>query len=368
MAEDQFEKTEPATPRQRKQFREKGQVAKSKEITTLFTLLGCLVYFYFFGAQIFEDVANILRTNFDLAGELDLDAERMQALFVVNIELFARIVGPFFVMILVLTLLPNVVQTGWLFTAKPLAPDLTRIDPISNFKQKFLTIRLFTDTGINILKIGVLAAVVYMIISNEMQTLMSFLFMSELAVSRTIMMTILDIMLKTILFFIVVAAIDFAKQWHQLEQQMRMTKQQVKDEFKDTEGNPQVKGQMRQRMREISMNNMIESVPQADVVVTNPTHLAIAIQYDPAVDAAPKVVAKGQGFWAERIKIIARESGVEVVEDKLLARAMFKTVKIGQSIPSNFYRAVAELLAQVYKLNKERGKKVAPRRPVRARA
>ncbi len=355
MAEEQFERTEPATPRRRQKFREKGQVAKSQEVNAVAVLVGVLLYFYFAGETIFERMNVLMGQNFKIAADVNLDINGMYSIIGTTIELFIELLFPLFIIIPVLSVLTNISQTGWLFTAKPLVPDLKRIDPISKFQQKFLSMKLWTDTAVNILKISALTSVIWWVIAGKYDGLTELMFMSPMLLTQTIMMDILEIMLKTILLFVVVAIADFAQQWYQLEKQMKMTKQEIRDEFKDMEGDPHMKGKMRSRMREISLNKMIDVVPEADMVITNPTHLAIAIRYKQGVDTAPKVLAKGKGFWAERIKAIARENNVEVIENKLLARSLYKSVKIGGEVPPQFYRAVAELLAYVYRLQQKVG-------------
>jgi len=348
--EQQAERDEPATPRRREKFREKGQVAKSKEVSGVFLLTGVLIYFHFAGDSIFHHVSNFWRTNITLATAGELDLIMMQKVFEINIEIFVRLLAPFFLIVAITAFGGTVVQIGWLFTIKPLMPDLNRVDPISKFKQMFLSSRIFSETGINVLKLSVLVTVIYLVIDSKLEQ-MPMLAMVPPAVSVGIIIDIiLEIMLITILFFFLVAVVDYYYQWHTQEKKMRMTKQEIKDEFKDTEGNPQVKGQMRSRMREISMNKLIDTVPDADMILVNPTHLALALKYKPGEDRAPKVVAKGKGFWAERIREIARENDIEIVRDKLLARTLYKSSKVGMEIPSHLYRAIAELLAYVFSI------------------
>ncbi|RJO71749.1 MAG: flagellar biosynthesis protein FlhB [Myxococcales bacterium] len=364
MAEDQFERTEPATPRKRQKFRDRGQVAKSREVSGVLLLLGALGYFYFAGDSFVEGMRLFQSENFRLAIEGTLDIARLADIFAFNVTLFFKLLVPYFLMVIALVFLGNIVQTGWLMTAHPLIPDWTRVDPVAKFQQIFLSARLFTEAAVNLLKVALLAVIVYLVIDDRFAELPGLFYMEPLQVGVTIIDGILDILMKTAIAFIVVALIDYLFQWWRHERDLRMSKQELRDELKEMEGDPFQKGQMRQRMREISMNKIIQSVPTANVVVTNPTHLAVALRYEPGEDEAPVVVAKGQGFWAERIKEVARENGVDVVEDKLLARALYKSVRVGREVPRHLYRAVAELLAHVHGLQQKlHGRRPASRRP-----
>lgn len=353
MPEQQAERTEPATPKRRRDFREKGQVARSREIGSIVMLVGLLVYFYFAGQTVFEKVSLFMRKNFELSPHFDINSHMVPTLIAINLEIFILLLAPVLALSLVLTLLSNFAQTGWMFTTHPLIPDPNRINPATRFKELFLNPRILIDSALNILKVSLLTGILYVIISGKIDDLPGLIYLTPYSIARFIMMSILEIMLITALLFIIVAIADYIHQWHQLEKQMKMTKQELKDEFKEQEGDPMQKSQMRSRMRDISMNKMIETVPKASVVVTNPTRLAVALKYEHGDDEAPKVVAKGRGFWAERIKTIARENGVRIVEDRILARALYKTVRVGAEIPYNLYRAVAEILAQIFALDQK---------------
>lgn len=360
--EQQFERTEPATARRRKQFRDKGQVAKSKEVAGVLMLVGVLIYFNFSGEVILQNVGEFWRQNFELAVSGDLNVDKMSEVFYINAIIYLRLTLPFFALVMILSFFGNVVQFGLLLTIKPLMPDFSRVDPISKFKEIFLSPRIFSETGINVMKLTVFVVVLYMIITSKLPGLPAMAMYTPYAAARSIMETVLEIILKTIIFFVLVAIVDYLYRLHTHEKKMRMTKQEVKDEFKDMEGDPMMKGHVRARMREISMNKIIDTVPMADVVVTNPTHIAVALSYKSAENTAPRLVAKGKGFWAERIKEIARENKVEIVEDKLLARALYRTTKIGGEIPANLFRAVAELLAYIFNLKQNPGLRQKPPR------
>jgi flagellar biosynthetic protein FlhB len=354
MADDQFERSEPATTKRREKFREKGQVAKSREVAAVALVGSVLIYWYFAGADLALQMQEFWKINFDLAIGHELTVERLMIVIKENAFLFVKLLGPFFAIVLAISFLSNILQTGWLFTIKPLMPDWNRVDPIAKFKELFLSTRIITETLINIMKVSVLTTVIYLVIESEMADLPLLAYMTPFDISASIMMTVMKIMMSVLILYSVVAVTDFLYQWFSQEKKMRMTKQEIKDEHKDTEGNPQIKGHMRARMREISMNKLIQNVPEADVIITNPTHIAIALRYDGEKEKAPRVLAKGKGFWAQRIREIAKENRIEIVEDKLLARALYKSVRVGQEIPSHFYRAVAEILAYVFRLQQSR--------------
>ncbi len=352
--DDQGERTEAPTAKRRKDYRDKGQVAQSKEVISISVLIGALLYFYFASESIYRLAASFMRRNFTMAATMELTPERLVALYEDNAGVLIRLLLPLFVLSLFFTLGTGMVQTRWLFTVKPLMPDADKLNPINRFKEIFLNPKILIDTLLNVLKITVLGGVVAWMIFGWSETLPALVYMTPHQIGAEIMEMIMKIIMVTALLFIFVAIADYLHQWYQLEKKMRMTKQELKDEFKETEGDPYLKGQIRSRMRDISMNKMIETVPEANVIVTNPTHLAVAIAYDAEKDHAPRVVAKGKGFWAERIKAIGRENGVKIMEDKLLARALYKAVKVGSRIPPELYRAVAEILAYVFRLQGEK--------------
>lgn len=360
MADEQFDRTESATQKRRDDFRKRGQVARSREISGVAVLVLTLLYFYFQGDTLLLLSRELFQHYLTAQAPRDFNLDNTTRQLWEMAHFLGRFLGLYLALLVGVVMLTNVAQTGWLFTLEPLKPDLERLNPISRFGQIFLSTRALTETIINLGKIAILCAVVYAVIDKHMPELAGLAGLTPVASSIYIMQVVMEILIKTAIFFVLVAIADYLKQWWELEKQMRMSKQEIRDEWKETEGNPLVKGQIRQRMRDITFNKMIQRVPKADVVVTNPTHFAVALQYEKGKDGAPRVVAKGQGFWAERIKAIARENGVEVVEDVFLARALYKAVKVGRAIPAELYKAVAELLAYVYALRDKRPAHYAP--------
>jgi flagellar biosynthetic protein FlhB len=244
---------------------------------------------------------------------------------------------------------------GFLYAPTGLQPDLSKIDPIKGFKRLFSVNSLF-ELIKSILKMVIIGFVPYVIIKNEMQ---NFFMLSQYTVFQTMIYMgkiVFRILFSTGLVLLVLAVFDYAYQRWEYEKGLRMTKQEIKDEFKNTEGDPAIKGRIKRLQREMARKRMMAAVPKADVVVTNPTHLAVALKYDQNIDFAPRVVAKGAGYLAEKIKKIATENDLPLVENKSLAQVLYKMVNVGDLIPENLYRSVAEVLAYVYNLkNRYRG-------------
>ncbi len=354
--EDQHDKTEPATPRRRQQFRDKGQVAKSKEIISVLIFLTVLLVFYAGGNLFYENISTIFIWNFKNAGTFDLNDKSFSGFFLTNLIQYFKVMAPLILAIPVVIILGYVMQTrGIIIAWNQVAPDPSRVDPFKRFKQMFLSMKIVSETTVNVLKVVIIGAAVIWIIMDQVRLLPELIYHTPMYTSQAIILGILKILAVAALFFIIVAVIDFSYQWYSLEKQMRMSRQEMKDEHKESEGDPMLRGRMKSRMRDLSANRLIKDVPMADVIITNPTHIAIALRYRTNEDESPRVLAKGKGFWAERIKAIGRENKVEIVEDKLLARALYGSVKVGHTIPVNLYKAVAEILAHVFKLRKRAG-------------
>ena len=255
---------------------------------------------------------------------------------------------PFLLFGFVITFLVSVVQVGWKVTGKPLKPDLNKFNPINGFKRIISKDSLF-ELLKSIIKIAVIFWVAYSRVKNHKEELF---ILYEIPLNQAIALigsVIMDTGLYISIVYLVIGFADFAYQKHKFNEDMKMTKQEVKDEFKNTEGDPQIKGRQRRKMQETSQRRMMHDVPKADVVITNPTHLAVAVKYDADVNAAPVVLAKGEEYVAQKIKEVARENNIEIVENKPLARMLYHNVDIGAEIPPELYQAVAEVLATIYK-------------------
>jgi flagellar biosynthetic protein FlhB len=246
-------------------------------------------------------------------------------------------------------LLVNYFQVGFLFSAQPLTPDLSKIDPIKGFKRLF-SLRALAELIKNCLKILIISVVVYLTLTAEAENTLMLADRSIWDIMACVGDITFKIIFRTCWILLFLAGLDYLYQRWEFEKSLRMTRQEVKDEHKQSEGDPMVKARIRRIQREIARRRMMSKVPKADVVITNPEHLAVALKYDPEKMFAPVVVAKGAGEVAEKIRRIARDSGVPVLENKPLARAMYKLVKVNDAIPETLYRLVAEVLAYVYSL------------------
>lgn len=355
MAEDQFqEKTEDASPRKREKAREQGQVAKSMELNgALMLTLGCasiLAFSPMIGGQMQLMMIDLMSHAVDYAAFTD----GIQALTAKHMMSFLIMLAPVLAALLVIGAGSSMLQVGFSVSSEALSPKLEKLNPISGFKRLFSMrsgVTLLRDT----LKLLLIGFIAYAVVVNEIQTV---IVMPDLSIGQIVsQMASISLWagIKIGMAMLVLGGLDYLYQRFELAKSLRMTKQELKEEFRDTEGSPQVKARIRQIQRETSRRRMMQAVPTADVVVTNPTHLAIALKYDADAMVAPTVVAKGERLVALRIRELALQSGVPVIEDKQLARALFKLCDVGQLVPQSLYRAVAELLAYVYRLRHEQG-------------
>ena len=349
------EKTEEPTSKKLNDARKDGKVAKSKELTAAFELITLFLVLIIFTSFIYNGFLTSFQFVYTRIPEfLESNAKEMSSfamssfLFTIIVESF-KIVLPFFVFGFTICFLANVLQFGFKATSKPLQPKPDKFNPINGFKR-ILSKESFFELIKSIVKLGVIAYVAYISVrknSDELFVLYDIPLMQAIILCGQV---IVDAGLKIALVYLIVGIADFIYQKHKFHEEMKMTKQEVKDEYKNTEGNPEIKGRQRQRMREASRRRMMQDVPTADVVITNPTHLAVALKYDAEISKAPIVVAKGEDFLAMKIREAAKEHHIEIVENKPLARMLYANVDIGQEIPPELYQAVAEVLAMVYNL------------------
>ncbi len=347
------EKTEPATAKKLKEAREDGKVAKSKELTAAFDLIVLFLVLKIFMStigngfiEIFQSVYTLM-PDFISINAMDVSEQSITNFMYMILVQMIKIVVPFFVFGFAITLLINIIQVGWKVSAKPMKPKADRFNPINGFKRIFSKDSIF-ELLKSILKIAVIIYVAYSAIkdhANDIFILYDISLNQALALCGDI---IINAGLKISLVYLIVGFADFIYQKYRFNEDMKMTKQEVKDEYKNTEGNPEIKGRQRQRMREASRRRMMQDVPKADVVITNPTHLAVAIKYEPEVNRAPIVLAKGEDFMAQKIREAAKENNIKIIENKPLARMLYANVDIGGEIPPELYQAVAEILAMVY--------------------
>lgn len=349
------EKTEPATAKKLREAREDGKVAKSKELTAAFDLIVLFLVLKVFVATAGNGFLTVFRHVYKLMPDfvtdnaVDVSTRAVNSFFLPVFTQMLVISAPFFAFGFAITLIINILQVGWKVSTKPMKPKLDRFNPISGFKRIFSKDSVF-ELFKSILKIGVIMYIAYTSIKDQANHIF---ILYDMPLGQAIGLCgeiIIDAGLKISLVYLVVGIADFIYQKFRFNEEMKMTKQEVKDEYKNTEGNPEIKGRQRQRMREASRRRMMQDVPKADVVITNPTHLAIAIKYEPEAYRAPIVLAKGEDSLAQKIRETAREHNIEIVENKPLARMLYANVDVGGEIPPELYQAVAEILAMVYNI------------------
>lgn len=259
------------------------------------------------------------------------------------------IIAPILVVAFLIAFVTDVAQVKWKPTLEPMKPKFSKLNPLKGFK-KFFSLNALVELVKSIAKIGLILYICYSYLKDKWAMLLNLYDVTLMQALQLAAETVTDLGIRIALLYMVIAFADFAYQKIKFKNDMKMTKQEIKEEYKQQEGDPQIKGKIRQKMRESSMRRMMQDLPQADVVITNPTHYAVAIKYDPKVADAPLVIAKGEDYLAARIKEAAREHHIEIVENKPLARMLYANVDIGQAVPPELYQAVAEVLAFVYQL------------------
>lgn len=351
MAEESFqEKTEPASDRKREEARRKGNVARSVELNSAFVLLFGLLILYSAGSALVAGLGGVARTMFSIAGDLPVTMETVHHLAGGGAIRVGLLLAPIILGIMLIGLSASYLQVGFVYSPEALRPSAAKLNPLNGIKKVMISRRSLMELGKSLIKVLVVGLVAYSgiqdvileapsLVESDPEGLMGFLGSAAFSLS-----------LKTGLAFMVLAVIDFFYQRFEHERNLRMSKEEVKEETKTMEGDPLVKSRVRSIQRRIAYRRMMQDVPRADVVVTNPTHLAVALQYDADDMRAPTVVAKGADLIALKIKEIALAHAVPVVEDKPLAQALFRSVDVGQEIPEKLFQAVAQLLAYIYRL------------------
>ncbi len=349
MQGDAGEKTELPTPRRREEARRKGQVARSQDLSSALLLLGGMVCLRWFGTGMLESLVAAIQRFMTMADANEMSHIDVAPLMWSVVVTILAAAGPLMIGLVILAICSHLVQVGFLLTGEPLTPNLNKINPINGFKRLF-TMRTIVQLGMNLAKLTFISLVGYLAVRSRLDKI--FLAMDVGGWQQLVVITrvLYEIGLMLALVLLVIALIDYVWQRYRHEHDLKMTKEEVKEEMRRMEGDPVIKQRRRRMQLAAALQHIRKSVPQADVVVTNPTELAIAIKYDVDAMSAPKVVAKGQDYLAAKIREIAVAHGVPIVERKPLAQALFKTVEVGQEIPEQFYKAIAEILAYVYEL------------------
>ena len=348
------EKTEKATPKKRRDEREKGNVMRSQDFATSVVLLGMFGMLRltapFMGRNMQRIISDSIPGVSTRQGVLTI--HDLMTFFGDLLPVMISVMGPVFLFAVLAAALVNVLQTGFLFTTKTLEVKADRLNPVNGAKRIFSS-RIVAEMVKSIAKIAIVLISVYQVFTADISRIAALLSYDIGTATSMLADLIFGLAFRVAIILVILAIFDYIYQWWKYEKDLRMTKQEVKDEYKNMEGSPQNKGRIRRIQREMSMQRMMQDVPQADVVVTNPTHYAVALRYQPQQDAAPVVLAKGQDLVARRIKEIAAEHDIVQVENVMLARSLYAYCDIGQQIPAELYSAVAEVLAYVARLKEE---------------
>ncbi len=349
------EKTEDATEKKKKDTRKEGKVAKSKEMSSGVQLIALFLILRIWIGSMGVNFMELFDLYYGKFADYTtywggrIVAEDYRILFNnVLLKTLTQLL-PFFLVGVAVSIIVNMVQFKFQVTTKPLKPKFSKLNPISGFKRLFSMEKLI-ELLKSIAKIAVILWIVYSTVKDEWVYLLKFYDMPINQAIQYIGNVVINLGLEISLVFMIIAFADLFYQRYKFREDIKMTKQEVKDEYKNAEGDPQIKGKQKQRMRQASQRRMMQNVPKADVVITNPTHFAVAIRYDAKEAPAPVVLAKGADYLAQRIKDIAKENNVEIVENKPLARMLYANVDVGQQVPPELYQAVAEVLAMVYKM------------------
>lgn len=346
------EKTEKATPKKKQDTRKKGQVAKSQDINTALVLIAVFAVLNFAGGSILKGIVSLMNFSLNDLMLMELTEHNIKSIFIEILKQTAIILSPILAAAMIAGVIANYIQVGVLFTTEPIKFKLEKINPLSGLKRKF-SIRSIVELLKSILKITVIGIVTFAILWNKLEQILLLSQKSIGAALITIAKLTLQMGLVGSGALLFLALFDYLYQKYDYEKNIRMSKQDIKDEYKNVEGDPLIKSKIKQRQREMAMRRMMQDVPTADVVITNPTHYAICLKYDEDKYDAPYVVAKGVDFLAQKIKLIAKEHEVITVENRPLARALYSQVDVGDIVPEEFFKTVAEILAYVYRTKKQ---------------
>jgi flagellar biosynthetic protein FlhB len=346
------DRTEAPTPRRRKEAREEGRVARSVELNSAVILLGALLILRVTGPMFIGRLREVAINSFTKFPAHDLSIGDISHVMVQLLLAVGPAIAPLILGVAVLGFASSVLQVGLNVSGKVLQFKGERLNPLSGITRMF-SMQAGVECAKSIAKILIIGFIVYSFIRDKYSQIAGLTGSNYFTTCSIIGQLVWQVLLRAAVALFIIAALDYMFQRRQFEKSIKMTKQELKEDLKRSEGDPLVKSKIRQKQRQMSQRRMMQEVPKADVVVTNPTHYAVALKYDAGRASAPIVVAKGQDFIAQRIKKIAQENNVPLVENVQLARALYASVEIGDEIPANLYQAVAEILAYVYKLSKK---------------
>lgn len=348
------DKTEKATPKKREDERKKGNIFQSTDVVSALSILGIFVVLKIAFPYMYVYFGNFLIAFFGRIRTVNgLDVNAAQILMTDALTALLLLCAPVMAASILIAVLATGVQTRFRFSGEKIKFKLSNLSPLQGIKRLF-SLRSVIDVLKSIIKITICGYVLYLQIKGICNRCIGMMYGDVRDSTVSILNSIMDLVFQISLAFIGLAAVDYFYQWWEYERNIRMSKQEIKEEYKQLEGNPEIKGKIRQQQRQMARQRMMQQVPTADVIVRNPTHFAVALRYDAKKNTAPVVVAKGQDYLALRIIDIASENHIPMKEDRPLARALYASVKVNEEIPAEFYQALAEVMAWVYQLNKER--------------
>ena len=346
------ERTESATPKRRQEARDKGQILKSVEVNTAALLIASAAFLQWGMPGMSATLFELTRDLLDVSQIHDYTPNALRAQMIhLTIEVL-KLVAPIVLGIMLVGVVSNVGQFGFLLSGHAIQPQLSRVNPLEGFKRIF-SMRTLVELVKTIVKVAIVGLFAWQALQDKGPLLVSLADMQAGAAGYAVSGAVMEVVWKVAGAFVVIALADFIYQRWFYEKSLRMSKEEIKEEMKQSEGNPHMRARLRQRARALARQRMMQQVPTADVVITNPTHFAIAIKYESGMEA-PTVIAKGERLLAQQIKKIARENNIPMVENKPLAQALFKACQVGQSVPPELYKAVAEVLAFVYRMRPRR--------------
>lgn len=350
---DMQEKTEDATPQRRDEFRKQGQVAQTRELSSALALFGLALLIYFMGRLFIEQFYEIYSEMYGKQIATAVRSGNVMPSLVFAFKKIFFLTLPVYTILFALGMASSLVQIGFLFTNETLTPNLKKINPLEGLKRMF-SLKALVEGIKAIFKFSLVGLVIYMVLRSEFQMIPKLIFSESLQTFHYIGILVFKTMVAIGAVMLVLAGLDYMFQRFDMEKQMRMTKQEVKEEAKSREGDPLIKARIRKIQKEMANKRMMADVPKADVIITNPTHLSIALKYDPEKFAAPMILAMGADHMAKKIRELAKEHEIPIVENKPLARTIYKTLEVGQVIPRELFAAVAEVLAYVFKLRRKK--------------
>lgn len=347
------DKTEKATPKKRQDARKKGQVAKSAELSGAVVLFSALISLSMFGSFMKERFMSLYLDVFQNRMMMEVTPENVASMFKEYGLQILILLAPLLGITFLLALVVNFAQVGFMANGEGITPKFSKINPIKGFKNIF-SMRSFVEFLKSVFKLVLIAYLVYSTLWGEKESFASLAHVNAEGVYRFAAKMTMNLGIKIAAVLFIMAILDYIYQKYEYEKSLKMSKQDIKDEYKKMEGDPLIKGKIRERQRRMAMQRMMQEVPGADVIITNPTHFAVALKYDGSKMEAPQIVAKGQDYVALRIRELAKEHGVVTMENKPLARALFQRAEVGDVVPADLFQAVAEVLAYVYKLKGKR--------------